>query len=117
MGCMLFVDAIIYNMLDSVGSAFKLFNDLPWARVWLTDFSHDTSLFIRLYRPSRKDVIADRVNFRVRSSSIDMFSVPGAMMVNQCLSDGPRVTEKERLFFNEVPNGRCRRVESLKLFR
>ena len=68
MSCMLFVDAIIYNMFDLVGSAFQLFNDLPWAGIRLADFLHNTLLFIRLDGPLRKDMITNRIDFRIWSS-------------------------------------------------
>ena len=67
MSCMLFVDAIIYNMLDPVGCAFQLFNDLPWAGIRLADFPYNTSLLIRLDGPSREDIITNRIDFGIWS--------------------------------------------------
>ena len=85
---MLFIDAIIYNVLDPVGCAFQLFNDLPWAGIRLADFPYNTSLLIRLDGPSREDIITNRIDFGIWSCRINVLAVPGAMMVDECLSDG-----------------------------
>jgi hypothetical protein len=82
MGCMFFVDFVVFAVLDAVGAASKFFDDSPGSGVFDHDFPNPAFVAVGTDGSPHKHKFINWVDERVGTAAVDMFAVPGAMLVD-----------------------------------
>jgi hypothetical protein len=83
MSCMFFVDLLSFAVLKLIGASVEFGSDAPRSCVLYHNFPNAAFVAVGLDRSSSKHKVVDFVDERVGSAAVNVFAVPGVMLVDQ----------------------------------
>ena len=101
---MAFGNFVCLHMLNFIRATVKLGQDTPRASKSIHKFANKAAFLIRFHRASDKYYIADRVKMLVRPTRIDVFTVLGAVGINEVTRNFASSRKKSSLFAGKRGN-------------
>jgi hypothetical protein len=83
MGCMFLVDFVVFAVFDSVRTAPAFFDYSLGSGVFDHDPPNPAFVAVGADRSSRKHKVVNLIDEKFGTAAVDMFAVPGAMLVDQ----------------------------------
>ena len=101
---MAFGNFVCLHMLNFIRATVKLGQDTTRASKSIRNFANKAVFLIRIHRAPNKYHIADRVKTMVRPTRVDVFTVLGAVGINEFTCKFASIRKKSSLFTGKRGN-------------